>query len=82
MADAPLCAGASLKAALATPWEEIMEWWQSGHQVPGPPSKKNLRGWQNLGKLQQQHGEEGVACPTGLCFGALDLLKSLILRKV
>lgn len=39
-------------------------------------------GWQNLGKLQQQHEEEDVAWPTGLCFSLLDLLKSLILRKV
>lgn len=30
-------------------------------------------GWQNLGKLQQQHGEEDVAGPTG--FSLLDLLK-------
>lgn len=84
MANAPRCAGASLRNSFGPAAGRdggVLVSQSSGAWATVQEGFEGMS-WQNPVKLEQHHQEEVAAWPTGWCFGLLDLLESLIFWEV
>lgn len=79
MANASLCAGASLGDSSGPTTGRDSEAVVSRSPGAWATLQEGFEGtgWQSPGKLEQQRQGEEAAWPTGSCFGLLDLLESL-----